>query len=282
MSLTGSLITISIIGLAAGFIFSMPIAGPISILVTSNALKGRLKYCNLLALGASFADFIYVLVAVYGITHLFSAYKQVIPYILAAGSILLFFVGIRIIRTKFDLEHIDEETRLAEGKGTKIHGALYTGFMINFLNPTLFFGWMLSSFVALSFAASLGFNTGGLNSVVDQNLNQIQNIEGKISQKPQIPSYLKFDTLKILKKMETNPVRKPVKLPRNYHFLTSLFYSVSLAAGGFLWFSQLSLLLVRFRRKIDINILNWIVRIMGIILCFFALFFGYSAVKMFI
>ena len=77
--MTVSLISISIIGFIAGFFFSMPIAGPISILVTSNALKGKLKYCNLLALGASFADFIYVLVAVYGITKLFTAYNGVVP-----------------------------------------------------------------------------------------------------------------------------------------------------------------------------------------------------------
>ena len=49
-----SILTISIAGLLAGFIFSMPIAGPISILITSNALKGRLRYCNLVNLGASY------------------------------------------------------------------------------------------------------------------------------------------------------------------------------------------------------------------------------------
>jgi hypothetical protein len=40
-----SIITMSIAGLLAGFIFAMPITGPISILITSNAFKGRLRYC---------------------------------------------------------------------------------------------------------------------------------------------------------------------------------------------------------------------------------------------
>lgn len=276
--MTGSLITISIIGLIAGFVFSMPIAGPISILVTSGALKGRLKYCNLLALGSSFADFIYVLVAVYGITHLFTAYKEVIPYILATGSVFLMFVGIKVIRTKFDITHLDEESRQAEGKSKKVHGALYTGFMINFLNPTLFFGWVISSFIALSFAASLGLNTGGLNNVVDQNLDQIQKIEGKNVDKPQIPSYLKLDTFKILKKENHQP--KPVKNPGSYHLLTSLVYSIFLSAGSFLWFLLLAEILVRFRKKININFLNRFVRCLGIVLCFFAAYFFYSAVMM--
>ena len=169
--MTGHLVTISIIGLLAGFLFSMPIAGPISILITSNALKGRLKYCNLLTVGAAIADFIYVLIAVYGITNLFSAYKSIIPYILGIGAILVFYVGFRIVRTKFDLDHIDEEQKLADKQDNKHKGAIYTGFMLNFLNPTLFFGWLISSFIALSFAASLGFNTGGLSTVVDQSLD---------------------------------------------------------------------------------------------------------------
>jgi threonine/homoserine/homoserine lactone efflux protein len=64
----------SIAGLLSGFIFSMPIAGPISILITSNALKGRLSYCNRVNLGASFADFTYVFIAVYGLTNDYPLY----------------------------------------------------------------------------------------------------------------------------------------------------------------------------------------------------------------
>jgi threonine/homoserine/homoserine lactone efflux protein len=276
--LTGHLITISIIGLIAGFLFSMPIAGPISILITSNALKGRLKYCNLLTIGAAIADFIYVLIAVYGITNLFSAYKGVIPYILGVGAIFVFYVGVRIILTKFDPEHIDEEQRLADEQDNKHKGAIYTGFMLNFLNPTLFFGWLISSFIALSFSASLGFDTGGLSTIVDQSLDQIEKIEGNMNEKHKMPSYLQFDTLKILKK--ENHEAKHVKVTHYNHFMTSLFYAVFLAAGSILWFLLLTVTLVRFRKKININVLNWMVRGMGILLCLFALFFAYNALNM--
>jgi threonine/homoserine/homoserine lactone efflux protein len=73
-----SLITISVTGLIAGFIFSMSIAGPISILITSNALKGKLKYCNLLTIGASFADLVYVFVAVFGLFLLFKTVNMIL------------------------------------------------------------------------------------------------------------------------------------------------------------------------------------------------------------
>lgn len=279
--MTGHLISISVIGLIAGFFFSMPIAGPISILITSNALKGRLKYCNLVTIGAAFADFIYVLIAVYGITNLFSAYKGVIPYILAAGAVFVFYIGIRIIKTKFDQEHIDEEQRLADNQDSKHRGAVYTGFMLNFLNPTLFFGWLISSFIALSFAASLGFDTGGLSSAVDNSINQIEKIEGGLKDKAKIPAYLQFDTLKILKK-ENRPSRAD-KPPVHYnHFLTSLFYAFFLSVGSILWFFLLTVTLVRFRKKINITVLNWIVRCMGIILCGFAVFFCCTAISMLI
>src|ERR1700758_3009496 len=104
-----SIITVSIVGLIVGFIFSMPIAGPISILITSNALKGKVKYCNLATLGASFADFVYVFAAVFGLTKLYSAYKPFIPYILLIGAVFLLFLGYKISKTKVDLEHIDDK-----------------------------------------------------------------------------------------------------------------------------------------------------------------------------
>jgi len=224
------------------------------------------------------ADFLYVLIAVYGISHLFSRFNNIIPYVLGAGAFFVLYVGIKIIRTEFDIEHIDEDERLADRKGGKHKGAFYTGFMINFFNPTLFFGWMVSSFVVLSFAASLGFDTGGLATEIDKSFEEIEKIEGKISEKPEIPLYLQFDTLKILKK-ETRSV-VPHKVPSYNHFITSLFYAAFLAIGSILWFMLLAEVIVKFRKKINIGFLNWFVRGLGVVLCLFAVFFGYSAVKL--
>src|SRR5664279_824754 len=103
-----SIITMSIAGFLTGFIFSMPIAGPVSIMITSNALKGRLRYCNLFNIGASLADFIYVFIAVFGLTRLYTYYKPIIPYIFLFGCLLLFFLGYKIFRTKFDIDHLED------------------------------------------------------------------------------------------------------------------------------------------------------------------------------
>ena len=93
-----SLFTVSIAGLVAGFIFSMPIAGPISILITSNAFHGRAKYCYQVTAGAAIADFIYVFVALFGLTKLYVLYKPAIPYVLIAGSFSLLYMGYKILR----------------------------------------------------------------------------------------------------------------------------------------------------------------------------------------
>ena len=101
--MTESLITISLVGLLAGFILSMPIAGPISILITSNALNNRKKYCILATIGASFADFFYVFIAVFGLTKLFTYYKPFIPYLLSAGAIFLLYIGLKFSEPKLTL-----------------------------------------------------------------------------------------------------------------------------------------------------------------------------------
>lgn len=49
------------------------------------ALKGRIKYFNLLAAESSIADFLLIMLGVYGITQLFTEYSFLIPYILDAG-----------------------------------------------------------------------------------------------------------------------------------------------------------------------------------------------------
>ena len=194
-----SIITISVAGLLAGFIFSMPIAGPISILITSHALKGRLRYCFNVSLGAFVADFIYVFIAVFGLTKLYSYYKPAIPYVFAFGSLFFFYLGYRMIITKIDIENLEERSHITEKIQKKGKGAFFTGFMINFLNPTLFIGVLTSSFFVISLIASLGLNTGGLAIKMNQNVKEISTIEGKKIDSSAVLSIERLDNFQILK-----------------------------------------------------------------------------------
>jgi threonine/homoserine/homoserine lactone efflux protein len=278
--MTESIITISIVGFIVGFFFSMPIAGPISILITSNAFHGRAKYCYQVTAGASIADFIYVFVALFGLTKLYSLYKPAIPYILLLGSFFLLFIGYKIFKTKVDIEHLDAKNLLPKKIDKKIKGAFYTGFLINFLNPTIFIGWITSSFIVISFVASMGFNMGGLDSIIDQNVKDINNIEGNIIEKPQIPSYFQFDNSRVLVQEEHQ--NASTYFPKSFPLIISICYSFFLALGSIVWFYLLVLIISRFLHKININMLNRIVNYLGILLCFIGIFFAYTAIKMFL
>lgn len=277
-----SILTVSVTGLLAGFIFAMPIAGPISILITSNALKGRLRYCNLVSLGASFADFTFVFIAVYGVTKLYSFYTPVIPYMYTIGALFFLFLGYKIFRTKFDIEHLEDKTHLVDKIKKRERGGFYTGLMINFLNPTLFIGSLTSSFFVLSLIASLGFHTGGLAVKMDQNLKEINRIEGA----PVVDSTeLKLDHIDKLGNI-TIPKRKvhqpePKVFPAHFHLAISICYAFFLALGSVLWFFLLAFMLVRFRQRINIKIISAIVRGLGIVLCLIGIYFGYMASKIF-
>jgi threonine/homoserine/homoserine lactone efflux protein len=277
--MSGSLITISVAGLIAGFLFSTPIAGPISFLVTSNALKGRLRYCNFLTIGASFADLVYVFLAVFGLTKFYSLYKPVIPYLMGAGSVFLIIIGYTIFKSKIDPEKLSDEIHLPKRIKERGHSGFYTGFFVNFLNPTLFFGWLTTSFIVISVVSSLGFNTGGMNLMIDQNIAELNNIQGKVIEKPELPGYLKFDTLQLLKK-ETAVKRVETTPKENSHFIISLCFAVSLSLGSIIWFYLLALFICRHRKSINIKILNLAINSLGIVLGLFGVFLIYKTLSL--
>jgi threonine/homoserine/homoserine lactone efflux protein len=275
--MTEIIITVAIAGLLGGFIFSMPVAGPISILITSNAFKGSVRYCHRVTIGASFADFFYVLVAFFGLTKLYSLYKPALPYILAAGAVFIVYTGFRTMRTKVDPEHM-QEPHLSEKIRKKNEGGFYSGFMINLLNPTLFFGWLTTSFLVISFMASLGFNTGGLDVIINQNVKEINIMEGarlkdpKTFSNPQIEKIRSYN----LEKQK----KGTIELPKHFNLLISAVYASSLAVGTIIWFYLLTFLITKFRRYINLGIINGIIYGLGIILCLFGVYFAYLAVKM--
>lgn len=275
-----SILTMSVAGFFTGFIFSMPIAGPVSIMITSNALKGRLRYCNLFNIGASMGDFIYVFIAVFGLTKLYTFYKPVIPYIFSFGSLLLFFLGYKIFRTKLDIEHLEDKIHISEKIKKKEKGAFYTGFMINFLNPTLFIGWLTSSLLVISFIAALGFHTGGLAIKIDQNAKEIGNIEGKKIESRHDSAIKKLDNYPRLK-FRDHQVDQTI-FPASFHLVISICYAFFIAIGSIVWFYMLAFLIVRYRKRINIKIISMFIKSLGIFLCFIGCYFGYQAVKMFI
>jgi threonine/homoserine/homoserine lactone efflux protein len=272
-----SIITISVTGFLAGFIFAMPIAGPISIMITSNALNGRRRYSNLVSIGASLGDFTYIFIAVFGLTRLYSLYKPFIPYMFAAGSVFFIFLGYKIFKTNIDLDHLDGKSHLMNRFKNKEHGGFYTGLMINFLNPTLFLGGLTSSFFIISLVASLGFHTGGIELKLDQNVDIISSIEGKKIEKPAPISIERLNKFQIHK--DKDQEEKPESFPKYFHLVISLCYALFLAAGTIAWFHLLAYLITKYRHRINVKVISGIIKCLGAVLCLIGLYFGYLAGK---
>jgi len=234
----------------------------------------------MVSLGASFADFAYVFVAVFGLTRLYSLYKPAMPYIFSVGAIFFLYLGYRIIKTKIDIEHLEDKSHLAEKIKRKEKGGFYTGFMINFLNPTLFIGVLTSSFFVISLIASLGLNTGGLAGKMDENVEKISNIEGRKIENSKVLSIDQFENIQIGK----NKDRKhgQTVYPSSFHLIISICYAFFLSLGSIIWFFLMAFLIVRFRKRININVISVFIKSLGFVLCLFGLYFGYLAAGMFL
>ncbi len=271
-----SIITLSVVGLFVGFIFSMPIAGPISILITSNALKGKIRYCNFAAMGASLADFVYVFCAVFGLTKFYSFFKPAIPYILLAGMFFLFYLGCKISKTRIDPGHINDKS--AHSPVKKDENGFLTGFLLNFLNPTLFIGWLTSSFIVISLVSSLGLSTGGLDQRVDNSFNSMnKNGEDTMLRKKAL-SYLHLDSVKLARRASAKTA--PRGTSKYFSLLSSILYAFFLSAGGVLWFFYLAFFLGKHRHSVNIKVVNTVIRSLGWALYLFGFFLGYHAISL--
>lgn len=269
------LVTISLIGFAVGFVFSVPVAGPVSIMITANALKGKKAFCLQVNAGAALVEFFYVFIGVYGLTRLFALYYPFIPYILIAGSLFLIYMGYRITRTDLDIDILEKSNISA--KRIRKPGGFLTGLLINIFNPALFAGWLTSSFLVISFIAGLGYNTGGIKDMLSGHLHEVNAIEnnnakssGKLNDRT-AEMYFGEKTLK-----------EKVNLKKQVPFsplLTGLSYAFFLSLGSLVWFNILTQILVKYRKKVNINILNKLIKTLGYILYLISFVLLYSGIS---
>jgi threonine/homoserine/homoserine lactone efflux protein len=259
------IITVFILGIIAGLIFSMPVVGPINVLIVSNALKGRLRYCLRTAVGASIIEFIYVVIIIYGITTLYEYYRPLIPYLLLAGALVLLFIGYKILKTRFDISDIDETNVSKIAKDKIINkGGLRTGIIINLTNPSLFLGWVTSTFIIFSFASALNLNTGGLDIIVSENISALQEMAGE--------EFEELNNLDLPANENTDNSQdrlNPVVL--------SLLFAGGVAIGSMVWLVLLAKLVLKYKTKLKIEFLTKIMKLLGIFLLLVGFYLGYKS-----
>jgi threonine/homoserine/homoserine lactone efflux protein len=250
---------------------SIPVAGPIAALVVTKSLENKLRFARRVAAGASFVEFFYVFVAMFGVTFLMKFYKPFIPYLFMAGGALILFAAYKIYKTEFKIKKINSGKN-EEVEEAKQRGGFRTGAVINATNPTLFFGWLTTSFIILSFASSVGLDTGGLDVLIQENIAEISqytdtNLQSLEEQKL------------IEQRANTDKIHK--NNPKPEHAVTlSFFYAFAVSIGGFVWFYLFSSLINKHRGKINIDLLNGFIKIMSIFLVGLAIYFIFMGVKL--
>ncbi|ATB44281.1 hypothetical protein CYFUS_009768 [Cystobacter fuscus] len=134
-----------LVAFAFGFIGSMPLTGPVAVMVFSECLRGHHGVALRVGLGAALAEACYAAVAFWGFTHFFSAHPAVLPVSKGLSALLLVALGVYFARWSPRGDSALEPERHVTG--------FLVGFSVSALNPTLLATW--SGVVAFLYARQL-------------------------------------------------------------------------------------------------------------------------------
>jgi threonine/homoserine/homoserine lactone efflux protein len=140
-----------LVGLVLSFIGSMPIAGPIAVLVVSKGLDNKPRSGLFVAIGAAFAEAAYAGVAFLGLTAMLERYPLLVPISRVFGCVILVGLGVYFILRKPKKASDSQGDPKADPTTTAFRSALL-GLTITALNPTLVVTWT----AAVSAAHSTG------------------------------------------------------------------------------------------------------------------------------
>ena len=157
-----------IVGVAIGYIGSMPVAGPIALLVLGRGLEDRARNALALAFGAAIAESIYAYLAFWGFGAVLASYPWIEKGARFGAAIALIALGVHFYRRRHRAEAPEPA---ANNSGNKRNFVL--GFVITVLNPTLIATWTFTvttvySLGLLTFEAekALPFSLGAFSGIV--------------------------------------------------------------------------------------------------------------------
>jgi threonine/homoserine/homoserine lactone efflux protein len=127
-------LVVSLVALFFGFVGSLPMAGPIAILVVSSAANERYVEARRTAYGAAAAEGIYAFLAFWGFATFLARHAVVLPISHGLTGAILLGLGVYFVR----FEQKDD----GASKGPqRQRGPFFVGFSVAALNPTLILTW---------------------------------------------------------------------------------------------------------------------------------------------
>lgn len=157
-----------IVGVVLGYIGSMPVAGPIALLVLGRGLENRSRNGLALACGAAIAESLYAYLAFWGFGAVLASYPWVEKVSRFAAAIALIALGVHFYRRRHQAAAPAPPRNNAGNKRNFV-----LGFVITLLNPTLIATWTFTvttvySLGLLTFEAqkALPFSLGAFSGIV--------------------------------------------------------------------------------------------------------------------
>lgn len=124
-------------GFAFGFIGSMPVAGPIAVLVLRLGLHHDGRHARLVAMGGALAEGFYALLAFWGLSTFLDRYPMVLPASRIVGAVICLVLGLVLLLHR----HPEKPPAPAQGRTKGFKRSFLGGFLITALNPTFIVTW---------------------------------------------------------------------------------------------------------------------------------------------
>ena len=126
-----------LVGFVCGFFGSIPIAGPIAVLILERGIKGLRREAFLIAVGATVAETAYALFAFMGMTAALSRFHWLLPASHVLGALILVGLGLVFALSRHSIADAPPPSE-ERGRG---HGKIFLGFLVTAVNPTLLVSW---------------------------------------------------------------------------------------------------------------------------------------------
>ncbi|HEX4351981.1 MAG TPA: LysE family transporter, partial [Polyangiales bacterium] len=133
------MVAAALLGFCFGYIGSMPVAGPIAVLVFGRGLEDRTRNGLYLASGAAIAESVYAYLAFWGFSAFLVQHRWIEPTSRVAAAVILTLLGVHFYRRKPPMP-VEGEALVEKPRGGNKR-SFFLGFTITALNPTLLATW---------------------------------------------------------------------------------------------------------------------------------------------
>jgi threonine/homoserine/homoserine lactone efflux protein len=135
----------ALLGLAFGFVGSIPVAGPISALVLYRGLDRRYTSATFIGIGGALAEGVYAFLSFFGFSTFLGQHPWMDPVSRAVAAVMLTGLGVSFVRYKTK----PPSAKTKDGDDSALH-SFALGATITLLNPTLIATWSATAVTLFS------------------------------------------------------------------------------------------------------------------------------------